>query len=180
MNIKDLLNEIRFDLKKEGTINVKFVIASFLFNPSFRLLLNYRIGKYLSSSKWKINHFIANRYRIKQLTKRNCQLSFNSTIGKGVRFAHPIGIVIGDGAVVKDNVIIWQQVTLGSHGRKGQDFKYPVIGNNVKIFAGAKIFGGITIGDNSVIGANAVVLKDVPENHVAVGVPAHIIQVNKK
>lgn len=178
MTLKELVSDIRYDMK--DSCKIKSIISFYLFNPSFRLLLNFRIGKYLSSSRWKIKRLISARFHYKQVIKRNCQISFNATIGKGVKFPHPVGIIIGEGVVIKNNVIIWQQVTLGSHGKKGQRLDYPVIGNNVKLFAGAKIFGGITIGDNSIVGANAVVLKDIPENSVAVGVPAHIIQVNNK
>jgi serine O-acetyltransferase len=175
MNFKELIKAIRFDLKNGEKITLKFIISSFLFDLSFRLLLNYRIGKYLNNSKWKIVRLIAIRFKNKQLTKRNCQISFNATIGKGVKFAHPMGIVIGDGVVIKDDVTIWQQVTLGSHGKKGQVLGYPIIENNTKIFAGAKIFGRITIGKRAIIGANAVVLKNVPDECTAVGIPAQII-----
>lgn len=179
MSLKKLLNEIRYDLN-DGKISPKLILTSYLFNPSFRLLLNHRIGKYLNSSRWKICRFIAYRYKVKQLTKRNCQISYNATIGKGVKFAHPLGIVIGDGVIIKDKVTIWQQVTFGSHGKIAESLNYPVIENNVRIFAGAKIFGGIIIGENAVVGANAVVFKDVPANCTAVGIPAKIIQSEKK
>lgn len=180
MTFKELMKDIRYDLKNEDTITSKFVITSFLFNLSFRLLLNYRVGKYLSSSKWKMKRLIGHRLKIKQLTKRSCQISFKATIGKGVKFPHPLGIVIGDGVIIRDNVKIWQQVTLGSHGKPDEKLKYPIIEENVKIFAGAKIFGGITIAEKAVIGANAVVYKNVPENCLAVGIPARIIQAEKE
>jgi serine O-acetyltransferase len=64
--------------------------------------------------------------------------------------------------------------TLGSHGKPNEPLSYPVIENNVKIFAGAKVFGNIRIGENSIIGANAVVNKNVPPNSVAIGIPAKI------
>jgi serine O-acetyltransferase len=180
MTFKELIRSVRYDLTIERSINLKFLIATYIFNPSFRLLLNYRISKYLSSSRWKVFKVLALRYKIKQLTKRNCQISTKATIGKGVKFVHPLGIVIGDGVVIKDNVIIWQQVTFGSHGKKGEQLDYPTIENNVKIFSGAKIFGGITIGENAIIGANAVVFKDVPANCTAVGIPARVIYPEKQ
>jgi serine O-acetyltransferase len=177
MTFKELLTSIRYDLGA-GKIKVKYVILAFFFNPSFRLLLNYRIGKYYNSSKWTINKIISNRYRIIQLKKRNCQISFNTTIGKGLKFAHPIGIVIGDGVIIGDNVKIWQQVTLGSHGKRNEKLEYPFIGNGVKIFAGARIIGGVRVGENAIIGANAVVMINVPDNCTAVGIPAKIIHNN--
>lgn len=88
-----------------------------------------------------------------------------------ISFMHLDGIVIGSGVKIGNNCTIYQQVTLGKN--KGE---FPVIGDNVTIFAGAKILGGIKIGNNAVIGANAVVLKDVPDDSVAVGVPAKVVK----
>jgi len=88
---------------------------------------------------------------------------------------HPIGVIIGDGVVIKDNVMIFQQVTLGSHGKRTEEMRYPVIESGVKIYAGAKIIGGVTIGENAIIGANSVVNVDVPAGATAVGIPCKIM-----
>ncbi len=94
-------------------------------------------------------------------------------LGQGVFIDHAMGVVIGETAEVGDNVLIYQQVTLGGVSlSKGK--RHPTIGNNVTIGAGAKILGNITIGDYAKIGANSVVIKDVPPECTAVGVPAHI------
>lgn len=100
-------------------------------------------------------------------------------IGKGVFIDHGMGVVIGETAVVGDNVLMYQGVTLGGTGlEKGK--RHPTIGNNVVIGAGAKILGNITIGDNSYIGANAVVIKDIPANSTVVGVPGRITKQDGK
>ncbi len=89
------------------------------------------------------------------------------------------GIFISGGAVIGKNVVIFQQVTIGSNTLKGTKKNgSPTIGNNVYIGAGAKIIGGVTIGDNCRIGANAVVYNDMPSNSVAVQQPTRIL--NKK
>ncbi len=94
-------------------------------------------------------------------------------IGKRFFIDHGMSVVIGETAVIGDDVLIYQGVTLGGTGvEKGK--RHPTIGNNVVIGAGAKILGNITIGDNSYIGANAVVIKDVPANSTVVGVPGRI------
>lgn len=80
--------------------------------------------------------------------------------------------VINEKAVIGNNVQIDQYVTIG--GRVGAGS--PVIGNNVRIGAGAKVLGPITVGENSLIGANAVVIKDVPPNVTVVGIPAKIVR----
>ncbi|MCO5268236.1 MAG: hypothetical protein M9897_04995 [Brumimicrobium sp.] len=173
MTIKKLLNEIKGDLgKKHGFI---VFLKAFYFNPSFRVLLNHRIGKYCYQSKFKILHLVASRLRYKMISKRGCEISYNSILGKNIRLAHPIGIVIGDKTVIEDNVTIFQYVTFGSHGRKGVEFNYPIVKKGAKIFVGAKLIGGIIIGQNAVIGANAVVNINVPEKATAVGIPCKII-----
>ncbi len=98
-----------------------------------------------------------------------------ATIGRGVFIDHATGVVIGETAVVGDNVVIYQQVTLGGVSlSKGK--RHPTVEDNVIIGAGAKVLGNITIGRDSKIGANSVVIKDVPPGCTAVGVPARVAQ----
>jgi serine O-acetyltransferase len=100
-------------------------------------------------------------------------------IGRGFFIDHGMGVVIGETAVIGDNVLLYQQVTLGGTGlEKGK--RHPTIGNNVVIGAGAKVLGNITVGDNSYIGANAVVIKDVPPDSTVVGVPGRITKQDGK
>jgi serine O-acetyltransferase len=95
-----------------------------------------------------------------------------ATIGKHVFIDHATGVVIGETAVVEDDVLIYQQVTLGGVSlSKGK--RHPTIKSGVTIGAGAKVLGNITIGKDAKIGANSVVIKDVPPECTAVGVPAH-------
>jgi serine O-acetyltransferase len=102
-----------------------------------------------------------------------CYISEKATIADSVEFRHPNGIVIGEGVTIGEKVVIYQQVTLGG-GRAGDQAlnNYPSIGCNCVLFSGSKILGAISVGDNSIVGANAVVISTVPENSVAVGVPA--------
>lgn len=172
---KQIVEEIKGDLDAD-LFSFRSFLANYLFSAGFRVLLNYRIGKYVLSSNKIFSKQIARYYRYRLNTKRNCDISFKALIGKGTKLPHPLGIVIGDGVIVKDNVKIFQQVTIGSHGRKGEKWAYPIIENNVTIFAGAKIIGGVIIGENSVIGANSLVNKDVPPNSVAFGIPCEIKQ----
>lgn len=97
-------------------------------------------------------------------------IPINARIGGGLLLPHPNGIVIHPDVVIGPNCLIFQQVTLGSRGTGG----VPVIGGHVDIGAGAKVLGNIRIGNDVVIGANAVVLCDVPDNHVAMGIPATV------
>jgi len=95
-----------------------------------------------------------------------------ATIGRRVFIDHASGVVIGETAVVEDDVLIYQQVTLGGVSLS-QGKRHPTIKSGVTIGAGAKVLGNITIGKDAKIGANSVVIKDVPSDCTAVGVPAH-------
>ena len=98
-----------------------------------------------------------------------------ATIGRRVFIDHGVGVVIGETAIVGDDVIIYQQVTLGGVSlTKGK--RHPTVENGAVIGAGAKILGNITIGANSKVGANSVVVKNVPADSTAVGIPARVIK----
>lgn len=92
-------------------------------------------------------------------------------IGKGVMFDHATGIVVGETAVIEDNVSILQGVTLGGTGNESGD-RHPKIRNGVMIGSGAKILGNIEVGQGAKVGANSVVLLPVPPQTTVVGVPA--------
>ena len=97
-----------------------------------------------------------------------------ATIGRRVVIDHGMGVVIGETAVIGDDVLIYHGVTLG--GKENTNAKrHPTVGSNVLLGAGAKIIGDIEIGDGAKIGANAVVTKSVPAGAVVVGPKATII-----
>lgn len=98
-----------------------------------------------------------------------------ATIGKRVFIDHGTGVVIGETAIIEDDVLIYQGVTLGgvslTHGKR-----HPTIKQGAVIGAGAKVLGNITIGEYAKIGANSVVVKEVPDCSTAIGIPAHVIE----
>jgi serine O-acetyltransferase len=100
-------------------------------------------------------------------------IPLNARIEGGLQLLHPNGIVIHPDSRIGPNCIFFQQVTIGT--REGSPL-VPCIGGDVSLGAGAKVLGGITIGNHARIGANAVVLCDVPDYGVAVGVPARVIE----
>jgi serine O-acetyltransferase len=100
-------------------------------------------------------------------------------IGKGLLIDHGSGVVIGETAEIGDYCLLYQGCTLGGTG-KDHGKRHPTLGNNVMVGAGAKILGPFKVGDNAKIAANAVVLKEVPPNSTAVGVPARIVRQNGK
>ena len=98
-----------------------------------------------------------------------------ATIGKNFFIDHGMGVVIGETAIIGDNCLVYQGVTLGGTGKECGK-RHPTIGNNVTLGAGAILLGNISIGDNSNVGAGSVVIKSAKENSTLVGVPARVIK----
>ena len=101
-------------------------------------------------------------------------------IGSGFFIDHGAGVVIGETAIVGDNVTLYQGVTLGGTGNEKGKKRHPTLESNVFVGSGAKILGPITIGANSRIGANSAVLKDVPRNATVTGMRARIVKIDGK
>lgn len=134
----------------------------FLHFPEYRTLVYHRVGR--------IKHFYSLLYKP--------QVAFQidtpkSKLGSNLMIWHGFSTII-NAQMIGRNCTIWHQVTIGNKLDDGEC--KPIIGDNVKICAGATIIGNIKIGSNSIIGAGSVVVKDVPENVVVGGVPAVIIR----
>lgn len=142
--------------------------------------LHALIAHRLAHPLWKLKIPLLPRF-ISQISRfmTGIEIHPGAAIGKGFFIDHGMGVVIGETAIIGDNVTLFQGVTLGGTGKETGK-RHPTIGNNVVIGAGAKILGNITVGDNSYIGANAVVLGDVPENSTVVGVPGHVTKQDGK
>lgn len=157
-------------LERDPAINSK--VELFFNYPGLWAIFWYRISHRLYRSNWKT---------LARVISGLCQIITNidihpaSTIGRRVFIDHGIGVVIGETAEVHDDVTIYQGVTLGGVSlTKGK--RHPTICRNVVVGSGAKILGNITVGENSKIGANSVVIKNVPPDCTAVGVPARVIK----
>ena len=139
-------------------------------------LISHRIAHFF----YKM-HFLFLARLISQISRKftGIEIHPGAQIGRGFFIDHGMGVVIGETAIIGDNVLLYQGVTLGGTGlEKGK--RHPTIGNNVVIGAGAKVLGNINVGDSSYIGANAVVIKDVPANSTVVGVPGRITKQDGK
>jgi serine O-acetyltransferase len=138
--------------------------------PGFRAIFIYRISNRLVRSRFRFLCFAL--VRIMRFTC-NVDIEPTAIIGSGCRIPHTFSIVIGGGSVIGNNSTIMQGVTIGGNSGKSQGRQtQPIIGNDVFIGPGAKILGPISIGHKVKIGANAVVLSNIPDSSVAVGVPA--------
>jgi len=147
------------------------LVTPFLFFKGFHALQSYRVAHWLwQHGRNSLALFLQNRI--------SCVFAVDihpaANIGKGIMFDHATGIVIGETAVVEDNVSIMQSVTLGGTGKEHGD-RHPKVRSGVLISAGAKVLGNIEIGECAKIGAGSVVLKDVAPRTTVAGVPAKVI-----
>lgn len=143
--------------------------------PCVHAIISHRINHFLHKIKLK---FLARLFSQINRFFTHIEIHPGATIGKNLFIDHGAGVVIGETTIIGDNCTIYQGVTLGGTGKESGK-RHPTIGNNVFIGSGAKILGNITIGDNVKIGANSVVLKDIPANSTAVGIPAKIVKRKK-
>ena len=166
MNIfKWLKDEFLNIQQKDPAVKSKLEIILY---ASFHAVLYHKLAHFLYKCKL---YFLARL--ISQIARflTGIEIHPGATLGRRVFFDHGMGIVIGETAIVGDDCVIFHGVTLGGLSSK----RHPTIKNNVMLGAGAKLLGDITIGENVKVGANAVVLTDVPDNAIAVGIPARII-----
>ena len=167
-------NEVNEARKKDPA--AKSFLEVLILYQGLHVLVSFRVAHYFYK---KHLFFLA---RLISQTARfftGIEIHPGAQIGKRLFIDHGFGVVIGETAIVGDNVLLYQGVTLGGTGLV-QGKRHPTIGNNVVIGAGAKVLGNITIGDNSYIGANAVVIHDVPANSTVVGVPGRITRQDGK
>lgn len=150
---------------------IKSDMEVFLY-PSFKAILRYRVAHKLFMKK---HYFLARWVSQKAVRKTGIEIHPGATIGKGLFIDHGTGVIIGETAIIGDNVTLYQGVTLGGTGKeKGK--RHPTLKDNVMVSAGAKILGSFTIGENSKIGAGSVVLEEVPANCTVVGVPGRVVR----
>lgn len=167
--ISYIQEEIRVVRERDPAIRSDWEV---LLYPSFKVLLHYRVAHKLYRKK---HYFLARWVSQRGVRKTGIEIHPGAKIGKGLFIDHGSGVIIGETAVIGNNVTLYQGVTLGGTGKeKGK--RHPTLKDNVMVSAGAKILGSFTIGENSKIGAGSVVLKEVPPNCTVVGVPGRIVK----
>jgi serine O-acetyltransferase len=139
--------------------------------PGLQALWAHRVQHWLWCKNWRL----AARF-LSQVTRfwTGVEIHPGSRIGRRVFIDHGMGVVIGETAIVGDDVTLYQGVTLGGTG-KDVGKRHPTLRNGVFVGNNANILGNITIGENSRVGAGSVVVRDVPPDSTVVGVPAHIV-----
>lgn len=148
----------------------------FLLYPGVHAVLYHRVAHWL----YRHHRFFLARC-VSQWSRfwTGIEIHPGATIGHRLVIDHGMGIVIGETAEIGEDCLLYQGVTLGGTGKdKGK--RHPTLGNNVLIGAGTKVLGPVYIGDNARIGAGSVVLRNLPANCTAVGVPAEVVRINNK
>ncbi|MCI7792555.1 MAG: serine O-acetyltransferase [Lachnospiraceae bacterium] len=169
--IKSIQNEIKVIRERDPAIHSDMEV--FLY-PSFKVMLHYRIAHKLYLKK---HYFLARWVSQRGVRKTGIEIHPGAQIGENFFIDHGNGVIIGETAIVGNNVTLYQGVTLGGTGKE-HGKRHPTIGDNVMISAGAKVLGSFTIGENSKIGAGSVVLEEVPPNCTVVGVPGRVVKRN--
>lgn len=167
--IKNIQEEIKLIRERDPAIHSSMEV---LLYPSFKVMLHYRLAHKLYLKK---HYFLARYVSQRGVRKTGIEIHPGAQIGKGFFIDHGNGVIIGETAIIGDNVTLYQGVTLGGTGKE-QGKRHPTIGNNVMIGAGAKVLGSCTIGDDSKIGAGSVVLGPVPPGSTVVGVPGRVVR----
>ena len=148
----------------------------FLLYPGVHATIYHRIAHFLYCHHLK---FLARLVSQWSRFWTGIEIHPGAVIGRRLVIDHGSGIVIGETTEIGDDCLIYQGVTLGGTG-KDQGKRHPTLGNNVLVGSGARVLGPFKVGDNARIAAGAVVLKEVPPDATAVGVPAEVIRIHGK
>ncbi|ASI34108.1 MULTISPECIES: serine O-acetyltransferase [unclassified Exiguobacterium] len=162
---EDIRNVFNQDPSARSSIEV------ILTYPGLHAIWMHRVAHRL----WKLNLKLLGR-SISQFSRflTGIEIHPGATIGRRFFIDHGMGVVIGETAIIGDDVTIFQGVTLGGTGKETGK-RHPTLGNGVLVSAGARVLGDISVGDASKIGASSVVLKDVPANATVVGIPGRVV-----
>ena len=169
-----IVDEIRDDINavKQRDPAAKNNIEILLLYSGVHAILAYRVAHKLYLSK----HYFSARF-ISQAARAitGIEIHPGATIGKSFFIDHGMGVVIGETTEIGDGCTVYQGVTLGGTG-KDIGKRHPTLLNNVMVGAGAKVLGPVVIGNNTKIAAGAVVLREIPDDSTAVGIPAKVVR----
>lgn len=166
---REIMNTARkFPKNKPGYF---FIIFRYLLgSKGFRSIFLYRLFNIKFQN-------LSSLYSILRMISFSIEIPCTAQIDEGFFIGHAEGLLINPNCRIGKNFTIYQGVTLGGNIGKIRDGRVaPLIGDNVFVGPGAKVLGPVTVGDNSMIGANAVVMKDIPKDSLAVGIPSKIVK----
>jgi len=175
--------QIRDDLRFYRSIKPRHGMVAVLLDRSFWVCANYRFGRWACRLKVPLLGralrllYVLSNFFVSSVT--GTDVRSGAEIGRRFNVHTSFGIVIADGVVIGDDCTINAGVGLINKAN-GRGEGVPRIGNHVNLSAGCKVMGGVTVGDHAVVGANSVVVRDVPANHMALGVPAMIMPLSEE
>lgn len=178
--LPDALSKLQHDTErfcKDHGLSGRLAPAKLLLVVDYWAVLHFRLCEFCGEGRgiirWAIRPFLAiTKPFVEGIT--GCRLRYGASIGGGVLLHHSMGVVVAVGATVGEDCSFFSGAVV-AHRADGKGNGAPNIGNRVKLMTGCKIIGNVRIGDDAIIGANAVVLCDVPDGCVAVGIPARVI-----
>jgi serine O-acetyltransferase len=169
--VRELDDTLDAYIKRDPAAKSKLEVL--LLYPGVHAILAHRLANVLHK---KGHRFPARA--VSQLARffTGIEIHPGATIGKRFVIDHGMGVVIGETAIIGDDVLIYQGVTLGGSGKEKKK-RHPTIGNGVMVGCGAKVLGSFSVGDGSRVASNAVVLKEIPDEATAVGIPAKVVRI---
>ena len=173
--VKQLMEDAKNILERDPA--ARSLIQVILLYPGWKILFWHRISHYFYNLGSNIISGLISQYARR---RTGIEIHPGAQIGSRLFIDHGMGVVIGETAVVGDDVTMYHGVTLGGTGGEAGVRRHPIIGNGVIIGSGAKILGSVSVGAAARIGANSVVLRDIPPGATAVGVPARIVDRHEK
>jgi len=168
-----LLDSIRGDIKAArkrdpaATSDLEVILTY----PGFHARQIHRLTNALHHRGWRLAARVVSHFG---RAATGIEIHPGAQIGEGFFIDHGMGVVIGETAIIEDNVHLFQGVTLGGTSTRRAK-RHPTLAKNVVVGAGAKVIGDVTIGENAKIGAGSVVVTNVPPNATVVGVPGHVV-----
>ena len=142
------------------------------YSTGFRIVRAYRVCHWLYERGHRgLALWLAKRTRVRY----GADIHPAARVGRRLTIDHGVGVVIGGTAIIGDDCLIYQGVTLGMTGKHGGK-RHPTVGSNVMLGAGSIVLGDISVGDGALVGAGSVVVHDVPANTTVVGNPARVVR----
>ncbi|MHB8840648.1 MAG: serine O-acetyltransferase [Candidatus Aquicultor sp.] len=166
---RTLKEEINTIFEKDPA--AKSVIEVLLCYPGFHAIIMHRLAHYLYKKRLPLIPRVMSQFS-RLIT--GIEIHPGATIGRRFFIDHGMGVVIGETTEIGDDVLVYQNATLGGTGKeKGK--RHPTLGNHVVVGAGAKVLGAITVGENVKVGAGSVLVRSVPANTTIVGIPGRVV-----
>ena len=150
----------------------KHFFITLMTNHSLRMLRWARIKTHAYRAGWPVIPLVAD---LVLLYLFSTQIGGDVRLGRRVKFPHPLGIVLGQSAEVGDDCVIFQNVTLGGHGRRQNKQRYPILKTGLTVYPNSVLIGGIVLEHDVTVGAGSVVNKSVEEGKTVVGAPARVV-----